>query len=362
MTAAERPATPSRCARPDDAARSPGPSTPSGSSGSPPGWRRSASGAATRSAMMLRQPARVPPRRHRRRCTSARRRSRSTTPRRRADRVPVRQRRQPRGRHRARVPAGDPRGSGATRSSTSSCVEELDPLERPHAVGFDFDARVARGRARRRADADLHVGHDRAAEGRRRLTHANMIAELRGCSTRPRRRAGRAQSRPSCPRAHIADRWSVHYYALDGARLHGHLGRRTRATVVADLPEVRPTVWGAVPRVWEKIKAGAGGAGRRRPGRAAGRAQGRRSARSSGSTRRSGCVVGAAPTPVEVLEFFAALGMPIREVWGMSRDRPAARRSTRADAIAVGTVRPGRSRASSCSSPTTASCSCAARS
>ena len=40
-------------------------------------------------------------------------------------------------------------------------------------------------------------------------------------------------------------------------------------------------------------------------------------------------VVGAAPTPVEVLEYFAALGLPICELWGMSEtsscatDQPA---------------------------------------
>ncbi len=41
-------------------------------------------------------------------------------------------------------------------------------------------------------------------------------------------------------------------------------------------------------------------------------------------------VIGAAPAPLEVLEFFAAIGIPICEVWGMSEtlldrdDRPAA--------------------------------------
>src|SRR3712207_9326406 len=30
------------------------------------------------------------------------------------------------------------------------------------------------------------------------------------------------------------------------------------------------------------------------------------------------CNVGAAPTPVEVLEFFHAIGVPVAELWGMS--------------------------------------------
>ena len=55
------------------------------------------------------------------------------------------------------------------------------------------------------------------------------------------------------PAAHIADRWSSHY----GAMVHGH-----EVTCCADprrvmefVPEVRPTTFGAVPRIWEKTKA-----------------------------------------------------------------------------------------------------------
>ncbi len=56
------------------------------------------------------------------------------------------------------------------------------------------------------------------------------------------------------PSAHIADRMT----ALYSQEMFG-----TQVTVVSDgrkiaaaLPDVRPTVWGAVPRVWEKLKAG----------------------------------------------------------------------------------------------------------
>ena len=55
------------------------------------------------------------------------------------------------------------------------------------------------------------------------------------------------------PSAHIADRWGCLY-------LQEVFG--TQITVVSDaraiaaaLPDVRPTIWGAVPRVWEKLKA-----------------------------------------------------------------------------------------------------------
>ena len=40
--------------------------------------------------------------------------------------------------------------------------------------------------------------------------------------------------------------------------------------------------------------------------------------------------VGAAPTPVEVLEFFHAIGLPLAELWGMS------------ETCGAGSVQPGR--------------------
>ena len=156
--------------------RSPGPSCASASTRSPAGWPSSASSAGECIAIMLDQPPRVPPRRPRR-VTSARRRSRSTTtsrPSRSSTSSPT-----PSARivdHRAGVP----------RPACSRRASELPDLE--HVIVVDGDApegsaharrarglatptststpRVARGRARRPADADLHVGHDRPAEGR----------------------------------------------------------------------------------------------------------------------------------------------------------------------------------------------------
>src|SRR4051794_4991763 len=73
------------------------------------------------------------------------------------------------------------------------------------------------------------------------LTHANMMAELRGCSSvLPVEPGGRTTS--FLPSAHIADRWSSHYY--------GSMAFGCTVTCVADprtiaqhLPEVRPTIW-----------------------------------------------------------------------------------------------------------------------
>jgi long-subunit acyl-CoA synthetase (AMP-forming) len=117
--------------------------------------------------------------------------------------------------------------------------------------------------------------------------------------------------------------------------------------------QVRPTVFGSVPRIWEKVKAGleaAIAAERSTPKRLLTRwaiDTGLRRVRAEQAGEPVGplhkaqaaladalvaskiraklgldqCewfVVGAAPTPREVLEFFAAIGIPICELWGMS--------------------------------------------
>ncbi len=127
----------------------------------------------------------------------------------------------------------------------------------------------------------------------------------------------------------------------------------TREQLPGALPDVRPTTWGAVPRVWEKFKAAIefaaanepdetkrmglqwGLGGRREEGRGSCcREPGARRCRCRvGAGRRAGAVEaageararraavggsGAAPIPKETLAFFLGLGIPIAEVWGMS--------------------------------------------
>lgn len=85
------------------------------------------------------------------------------------------------------------------------------------------------------------------------LTHANMLAQCRAVSELlPMSAGGRITS--YLPSAHAADRWSSHYSQM----VYG-----LQVTTVADagqiasvLPRVRPTIWGGVPRVFEKLKAG----------------------------------------------------------------------------------------------------------
>jgi long-chain acyl-CoA synthetase len=141
------------------------------------------------------------------------------------------------------------------------------------------------------------------------LTHANMLAELRGMHAAvPLDSGGRWVS--FLPSAHVADRWGSHYSAL---MTYGHTVTPVAdpTQVMAVVAQVRPTSFGGVPRVWEKLKAAleASGAAALAPAELRVRL---------GLDRAAWLAVGAAPTPLEVLEFFAARGMAICEVWGMS--------------------------------------------
>src|SRR3954447_9007577 len=143
------------------------------------------------------------------------------------------------------------------------------------------------------------------------ITHANMLAELHGThDVLPHLSSGGRQV-SFLPAAHIADRWASQYSAF--------MAYGNTVTTCANLPDlfaivaqVRPTIFGAVPRVWEKLKAGleAKGVTKDTPGDVV--------KQQLGFENVEWFVIGAAPTPVEVLEFYDALGIRICEVWGMS--------------------------------------------
>jgi long-subunit acyl-CoA synthetase (AMP-forming) len=187
------------------------------------------------------------------------------------------------------------------------------------------------------------------------LSHSNMLAQLRGAHAVLETVPGdRLVS--YLPHAHAADRWASHYSSMawgiqvtDLADMSG---------LVASLPEARPTFWGGVPRVFEKIKAALEAGFAREPDEQRRAAiewaldVGRRKVRAEQAevtgtgpgpddallaehakadelvlsavraklgldeVRMSIC--GAAPCAFDVLEFFAAIGLPICELWGMS--------------------------------------------
>jgi long-chain acyl-CoA synthetase len=146
------------------------------------------------------------------------------------------------------------------------------------------------------------------------LTHAAMLATLDAIEEVAQPSApGRLTS--YLPAAHVADRWSAHYWWMTA----GH-----ELTTIADaqqllptLPQVRPTIWGSVPRVFEKLRAALEAQGIADPGALP--EESRRGVREKlGLDRAEFLIVGAAPLAVDTHEFFTALGLPLCEVWGMS--------------------------------------------
>jgi long-subunit acyl-CoA synthetase (AMP-forming) len=181
------------------------------------------------------------------------------------------------------------------------------------------------------------------------LTHDNLISSVEGFKQLVEFPPG-ARVISWLPNAHVAERNAHHYIPIVlGLGITICEDPRKIAEV---LPEVRPHWFFAVPRIWEKMKAGleakladappehAEGArraldaavekvrleqrGQDVPAELA-RAVEEADAnlfvhlrKALGLDELIGCNVGAAPTPPEVLEFFHAIGVPIAELWGMS--------------------------------------------
>ncbi len=173
------------------------------------------------------------------------------------------------------------------------------------------------------------------------------------------------------PAAHVAERMAHHYIPVVYA------GTITCCPnprdVVGYLPQVKPTWFFAVPRIWEKLKAGleamqaAQPDDQRRPVQEALQASiervrlrqrgepvpqdlEARVARADeqifsrvramlGLDEAVAVNAGAAPTPVEVIEFFHALGIELAELWGMS-ETCGMGTCNRPGAVKIGTVGP----------------------
>jgi long-subunit acyl-CoA synthetase (AMP-forming) len=211
----------------------------------------------------------------------------------------------------------------------------LEDVEAAAASDFDFDAAW---RAVQPEDVLTLIytsgttGPPKGVE----LTHAGLMAEIRAVQEAfPTTPGGRAVS--FLPSAHIADRWYAHY---SGLMVWGFT-----ITSVADptqlmfvVGQVHPTVFGSVPRIWEKVKAGLEAQGVTDPASLPDEAKAAVRAK-LGLDQSEWFVVGAAPTPVEVLEYYLALGIPVCELWGMSELSCVATVNP-PDRIKIGTVGP----------------------
>jgi long-subunit acyl-CoA synthetase (AMP-forming) len=233
--------------------------------------------------------------------------------------------------------------------------------------GFDFEATWRSVRPSDLATLIYTSGTTGPPKGVQ-LTHRNLVLEARALHEVMPLSGGRAIS--YLPSAHIADRMLSQYGSIMFG--WGVTCCPDPSRVAAHLPDTRPTMWGAVPRVWEKLKAALEAGFQAEPDedrRAAIRwalDTGLRRVRAeqageavpddlreeharaeelvlSRLRARLGLdaveisLVGAAPTPLEVLEFFAALGIPICEVWGMSETSAIATMNP-PEAIRLGTV------------------------
>jgi long-subunit acyl-CoA synthetase (AMP-forming) len=173
------------------------------------------------------------------------------------------------------------------------------------------------------------------------------------------------------PAAHVAERNAHHYLPIVyGLQITCCDNPRE---ILGYLPEVRPAWFFAVPRIWEKLKAGleAMVAGQPEEQRARTEAAvadalekvrleqageevpadlAERAAEADreifaglramlGLDQVKAIHVGAAPTPVEVLEFFHAIGLPLAELWGMS-ETCGAGAANPPERIKIGTVGP----------------------
>ncbi len=171
------------------------------------------------------------------------------------------------------------------------------------------------------------------------------------------------------PAAHIAERMAHHYIPTIYA------GTVTCCPnpreVLSYLPQVRPSWFFAVPRIWEKLKAGLEGMlasqpeEQRKPVQdgltaaiervrliqrrepvpaeleaavaAADEQMFSKFREMLGLDQAKIVNVGAAPTPVDVLEFFHALGIELAELWGMSETCGFGATNRRGD-VKIGTV------------------------
>jgi long-subunit acyl-CoA synthetase (AMP-forming) len=171
---------------------------------------------------------------------------------------------------------------------------------------FDFDARRHAVRPNDLLTLIYTSGTTGPPKGVQ-ITHANYLAQLRAFQGTYDIEAGRVVS--YFPMAHMAERVASYYNAI----AYGHTVTccPDPKQVFTYLPEVRPTFFFAVPRIWEKLKAAL------EPHVAAG--VGAAALRERvGLDHAVHVLAGAAPSTVEVLEFFRDLGVEILEVWGLS--------------------------------------------
>ena len=202
------------------------------------------------------------------------------------------------------------------------------------------------------------------------LVHRNLLTAVKGVEQMVGLPPG-SRVISWLPSAHIAERAAHHYLpVVFGLEITCCDDPRQ---VLSYLPEVRPNWFFAVPRIWEKLKAGLETMLAAQPDEQREQAQQAIEAairkvrleqagepvpddlaaavaksdaglfaglrKQLGFDQVEAVNVGAAPTPVEVIEFFHAIGIPLAELWGMSETCGAGCVNP-PDRIKIGTVGP----------------------
>jgi long-chain acyl-CoA synthetase len=238
-------------------------------------------------------------------------------------------------------------------------VLSLEELEASGDPGFDFEA------AWRAVGPDdvlclIYTSGTTGPPKGVQLTHDNLMSEWRALDqVYPSTPCGRTIS--FLPTAHVADRWAQLY----GSMVYGHTVHccPNPREMVAYSVSVKPTVWGGVPRIWEKLKSAL--ESNLQEDQRAAMEIGLRRARAKqegdvpadleaewrkadeqvfskiramlGLDETEWFAVGAAPTPPEVVLFFDAMGIEIAELWGLSETSAVATINP-PGAVRIGTV------------------------
>ncbi|MDQ3934150.1 MAG: long-chain fatty acid--CoA ligase [Actinomycetota bacterium] len=246
----------------------------------------------------------------------------------------------------------------------------LDDLENSAKDDFDFEA------AWKAVEEDdvitlIYTSGTTGPPKGVQITHANEMTALRSFDQIIEFPAG-ARLVSYLPMAHIAERSCTQYLPMAfGFTITDCPDARE---VISYLPEVRPSWFFAVPRIYEKLKAGLEAnleniEDPEQKQKALGALQlGLKKVRLEqageevpeelqqayaqadeqlfsklraglGLDQLEALNVGAAPTPREVIEFFHAIGLPLAELWGMS-ETCGAGTCNRPGAIRIGTVGP----------------------
>jgi long-chain acyl-CoA synthetase len=247
-------------------------------------------------------------------------------------------------------------------------VMTLEDLEASGDPSYDFDAgwqAVEPGDVLTLIYTSGTTGPPKGVE----LTHANLMAEMDALEGIYE--VGQDDRLISyLPDAHIANRWGAHYSNLRyGIQI---VTINDPRQLVATLPEVRPTFFGAVPAVWYKVKAGIEAALAAEPDErkrkianwaiATGTEVARRTSDQKsvplplklqhaladrlvlsklrarmGLDQVKVAATGASAIAPDALAFMLGLGVPVLELWGMS-ETSAAVTMNPPDAIRIGTV------------------------